>query len=119
MINLDTHMLLYALRGELRPREREILSSQSWSISAIVLWEIDRLFRDGRINLDIRDSEFARVLSKIHVWPIDLYLCRALQDLDFKSDPADELIAATSLFHGAALLTRDRKILASKIVPLA
>ena len=39
--------------------------------------------------------------------------------LDFESDPADELIAATSLAYGIPLLTRDRKLLRSKIVPLA
>ena len=31
----------------------------------------------------------------------------------------DELIAATSLVHNARLLTRDRKLLGSKTVPLA
>lgn len=38
---------------------------------------------------------------------------------DFKSDPADEIIAATSLVHRVPLLTRDRKIKKSKIVPFA
>lgn len=39
--------------------------------------------------------------------------------LDFKSDPADELTAATSVVYGIPLLARDRKILASTMVPLA
>ena len=39
--------------------------------------------------------------------------------LDFDGDPADELIAATSVVHGVPLLTRDRKIRTSKLVPLA
>ena len=34
-------------------------------------------------------------------------------------DPADELIAATSIVHGVPLLTRDRQIRRSKLVPLA
>jgi hypothetical protein len=34
-------------------------------------------------------------------------------------DTADELIAATSVVHGVPLLTRDRAIRRSKIVPLA
>ena len=33
--------------------------------------------------------------------------------------PADELIAATSVVHGVPLVTRDRRLLASRIVPLA
>jgi PIN domain nuclease of toxin-antitoxin system len=46
-------------------------------------------------------------------------MCRAIDDLDFNSDPADELIAATSLAHDVQLLTRDRKLRKSEVVPLA
>ncbi len=53
MLNLDTHVLLYALTGELTPRERTLLSDQTWSISAIVLWEITKLSEIGRIELDL------------------------------------------------------------------
>ena len=58
-------------------------------------------------------------MSGIHVWPINLAIARASTRLDFTGDPADELIAATSLVHGIPLLTRDRAILTSKMVPLA
>jgi predicted nucleic acid-binding protein len=39
--------------------------------------------------------------------------------LDFRSDPADELISATSIVTGIPLLTRDHKILDSRLVPFA
>jgi antitoxin (DNA-binding transcriptional repressor) of toxin-antitoxin stability system len=39
--------------------------------------------------------------------------------LDFKSDSADEIIAATSLTHDIPLLTRDSRIRKSKVVKLA
>ncbi len=42
-----------------------------------------------------------------------------MRRLDFRSDPADEIIAATSLAHDVPLLTRDTRMLASKVVPLA
>jgi PIN domain nuclease of toxin-antitoxin system len=48
-----------------------------------------------------------------------LEVVRALRRLDFESDPADEIIAATSLVHRTPLLTRDRKLLKSRVVPLA
>jgi PIN domain nuclease of toxin-antitoxin system len=38
--------------------------------------------------------------------------------LDFRGDPADEIIAATSVVHRVPLLTRDRRIRGSRIVPL-
>ncbi|NIP59832.1 MAG: type II toxin-antitoxin system VapC family toxin, partial [Gemmatimonadetes bacterium] len=46
-------------------------------------------------------------------------VARSSTDLDFEGDPADELIAATSVVHGVPLLTRDRQIRSSKRVPLA
>lgn len=43
MLNLDTHILLYALTGDLTKREASLLSRDTWSISAIVIWEISKL----------------------------------------------------------------------------
>ena len=60
-----------------------------------------------------------RPLSRLHVWPIDLTIARASTRLDFSSDPADEIIAATSVVHGVPLLTRDHVVRSSTIVPLA
>jgi len=37
MLNLDTHILLYALNGELTSKERQTLGAQSLSISAIII----------------------------------------------------------------------------------
>ena len=53
------------------------------------------------------------------VWPLSFEVCRAIHDLDFSSDPADELIAATSIVHRVPLLTRDEKVLKSRLVPFA
>src|SRR3990172_6875993 len=97
MLNLDTHILLHALTGELTPKETKALTADGWSISAIVLWEIAKLAELGRIEVDLDDAELVRVLSRIHTWPITLDICRALRSLDFRSDPADELIADTSI----------------------
>jgi len=119
MLNLDTHMLIHALRGDLRARERELLSSSAWGVAAIVLWELAKLAQLGRIDLDLDDPEVDAVLAGLHVWQLDLAVAKASTRLDFSGDPADELIAATSVVHGVPLLTRDRKIRKSKRVPLA
>ena len=118
MLNLDTHILVHALSGELTSRERSLLAREQWSISAIVLWKLVKLVQLGRIELDLDDPQFQTVLSGTHIWPITLAVCRATGDLDFKADPADELIAATSLVHDIPLVTRDRRIRRSRIVPL-
>jgi PIN domain nuclease of toxin-antitoxin system len=119
MLNLDTHIVLHALSGDLTTRERRLLSESSWGISAIVLWEIAKLAQMRRIDIDLDDHEVKAALRALHVWPIDLDVCLALGALDFKSDPADEIIAATSLFHRVPLVTRDRVILKSRVVPFA
>ena len=119
MLNLDTHILIEALQGTLAASERRLLSEHSWSISAIVLWELAKLTQLKRITIDLDSPDFARMLSRVHVWPLDLRICVQSTALDFHSDPADELIAATSRIHNVPLLTRDRRILRSKVVPLA
>jgi PIN domain nuclease of toxin-antitoxin system len=119
MLNLDTHILLYALGDELNAREKRLLSSHQWSISAIVLWELSKLTQLGRITLDIDSPDLVRLLAGVQIWPRTFDICKRVRNLDFKSDPADEVIAATTLVHGVPLLTRDRVILRSKVVRLA
>jgi predicted nucleic acid-binding protein len=92
MLNLDTHVLLYALAGELTTGEMEI---------------------------DLENREFLQALTQVQVWPLDLDVCRAIRRLDFRGDAADEIIAATSLVHRVPLVTRDRRIRRSRRVPLA
>jgi len=119
VLNLDTHILVHALEGGVTPRERRLLAAQPWSISGIVLWELAKLVQLGRVDLDLDAPEVVRTLLGLHVWPLDLVICRQSTRLDFTADPADELIAATSVVHNVPLLTRDRRIRASRLVPLA
>ena len=119
MLNLDTHILIFALCGELRSHEQVSLGRGRWSVSAIVLWELAKLRQLGRIEVDLEDREVAGVLNRVHVWPIDIDVALASTRLDFRGDPADEIIAATSVVHRIPLLTRDRAIRTSSIVPLA
>ncbi len=119
MLNLDTHILVRAVDGTLAPAERHALSRQRWGISAIVLWEIAKLAQCGRIAIGLDTPELAQLLRQIQIWPIDVAVCQALAELDFTSDPADELIAATSIVHNVPLMTRDRVLRRSRRVPLA
>ena len=117
MLNLDTHILLHALAGNLEPAERELLAADDdWGISAIVLWEIEKLYQKGRIRHGLDYGPMTLALQRLEIWPITVDVCRNLRALDFSSDPADELIAATSLTHGVPLVTRDSRIRNSKVV---
>lgn len=119
MLNLDTHVLIHALTGRVTARERRLLKEHSWGISAIVFWELAKLSQLKRIELDLRDLEVVRTLSSLKVWPLDLAVSLRSTQLDFNADPADELIAATSIVHNVPLLTRDTRIRDSRLVPLA
>jgi len=118
MLNLDTHVLIHAIAGSLTQRELRILKGDAdWGISAIVLWEIEKLYAKGRIRCGLDTPELTRALARLQVWPISPEVCLNLRRLDFTSDPADELIAATSLTHSVPLVTRDRRIRTTSLFP--
>jgi hypothetical protein len=72
VINLDTHILVFALASRIDERERSLLAGQTWGVSAIVFWELAKLVQLGRIQMDLEDAEVVRALSALRVWPIDL-----------------------------------------------
>ena len=119
MLNLDTHILIFFLIGATSPRESALLGSQELAISDIVLWELAKLRARGRLSIDLEGIGFRRFLRQLRVIPISLEVARQSTQLDFSSDPADEIIAATSIVEGIPLLTRDRNILKSRLVPFA
>ena len=119
MLNLDTHILVALLKGDLSKDERELVIREELAISDIVLWELAKLTQMGRLSLDLQSTEFRQCLLALAVFPITLEIARKSTELDFSSDPADELIAATSIVEQMPLLTRDRIILKSRLVPFA
>jgi PIN domain nuclease of toxin-antitoxin system len=119
MLNLDTHVLIALLGDELRPEEEAAIVRDQVAVSAIVLWELAKLVQLKRVVLDLDDPDFKSTLREITVLPITLEIARISTQLDFRSDPADELIAATSVVHDMPLLTRDARIRTSKLVPFA
>jgi PIN domain nuclease of toxin-antitoxin system len=69
--------------------------------------------------MDSTNETFAAAVDQVHVWPITRQVCLSLRALDFQSDPANEIIAATSLTYNIPLLTRDSRIRKSRTVKLA
>jgi len=119
VINLDTHVLIFALSGAVTAKERRALAANTWSVSPIVFWELAKLVQLGRVDVDLENGDVVRALSRLHVWPLDLAVSVQSTRLDFRGDPADELIAATSVVNRVPLLTRDRRIRRSRLVPFA
>ena len=118
MLNLDTHILLFAAAGDLSAKERRLLvADPRWGISGIVLWEISKLAALGRISIDLDSPILKELIRRLTVWPITAEVARQSTRLDIRSDPADELIVATSIVFNVSLVTRDKKLLRSKITP--
>src|ERR1700684_2513312 len=104
MLNLDTHIFLFALDGSLTPVERRLLAGNPWGVSVIVLWEVAKLAQLGRVVIDLESAEFSRIFARVHIWPLDIAVCRQSTKLDFASDPADDLISATRVVHRVPLV---------------
>jgi PIN domain nuclease of toxin-antitoxin system len=119
MLNLDTHILLMFVAGTASAAEFRCATSQSLAISDIVLWEIAKLIQKGRPHFDVGDPDDQSWLHSLTVLPISPEIAWRSTHLDFTSDPADEIIAATSIVEKAPLLTRDARIRRSRLVPLA
>jgi PIN domain nuclease of toxin-antitoxin system len=119
MLNLDTHMLVALITGDVSPAEQACAVNEPLAISDIVLWELSMLIQRGRLKMDLDSKEFRAWLRNLTIFPISLEVARQSTQLDFSSDPADEIIAATSVVENIPLLTRDRRIRKSRMVPLA
>ncbi len=117
MLNLDTHMVVAVLDGDLSRNEYRLVSSELLAISDIVLWELAKLIELGRLEFNLEEVEFRTFIRDTTIFPITVDIARKSTELDFHSDPADETIAATSIIEDIPLMTRDRRILKSKIVP--
>ena len=119
MLNLDTHIVVALLDGSLSPDETQLVSAQPLAISSIVLWELAKLVQLNRLKLDLNSDEFKVFLRHVSIIPLNLAIAVQSTKLDIHADPADEIIAATSVVEQIPLLTRDKKLQKSKITPLA
>jgi PIN domain nuclease of toxin-antitoxin system len=90
------------------------------AISGITLLELATLATKGRIHLGITLESFLQeVEARFVVFPITARSCARAMGLPatYPKDPADRIIVATTLVEGLSLITADREIRRSKLVP--
>ncbi len=125
MILLDTHALIHdALAPErLGQDAKEAIERGSDSaqlgLAGISLWEIAMLVAEGRLDVGCDIESFLRdalLVRNVRVLPITPPIAAAAGRLKLHGDPADRLIVATALQHGAALVTVDARIVGSGLV---
>jgi PIN domain nuclease of toxin-antitoxin system len=127
VILVDTHVVVWLAfhQDKLSKKAREAMddarkSKDGMAISDISLLELATLATKGRLHLNITFESFLQeVESRFVVLPISSRACARVTELPaaYPRDPADRIIAATALVEGLTLLTADREIRRSKVVP--
>ena len=122
MLVLDTHAWIWLVAGDpaLSPAARRAIEQAaaggSVLVAAISVWEVALLEAKGRIVLGkpcrqwVADALAAPGLSLATLSP-DVAVESVHMPGPFHDDTADRIIVATARAAGAALVTRDRRIL--------
>jgi PIN domain nuclease of toxin-antitoxin system len=127
LILLDTNVVLWMAfdADRLSKKARETIeearrAARGLAISDMTLLELAMLASKKRIRLDVTVESFlSKVETSFSVLPMSAQICScafALPRKHFK-DPADRIIVGTALAEGLALMTADREIRNSGIVP--
>ncbi len=123
MVTLDTCSIIWlSLKtSELSKRAKIAIESNTLIISDISLWEIAMLIKFGRVQIDSRYEEYITlVLNSFNlvIKPITPEIANLAVNFDgsVNKDPADRIIAATSVLEKAPLITGDKNLRKSKAV---
>jgi len=127
MIVVDTHIIIWnALKPEMLSGKAEKAISAANNSDGIIfceisLWEIAMLMHKERLRLDIEYTEFIQLILESNkyvfrgITPEIAWLSTGLFS-DNNKDPADRIIAATSIIENANLVTADNELRRSKKV---
>ena len=120
MILLDTHAAIwFATDNDLLGRISRDLADQALLderllVSAISFWEVALLTSKGRLQIGRSPSELRLRLIDAGVTELPVTGPISILSVELKNlhgDPADRFIAATSVIHGATLMTADADLL--------
>jgi len=123
LVLLDTHALVWLLEDHTRLGQQAAeladaaASRGTLLVSAITFWEMAMLVGRRRLALSqpVRSWRQRVIQVGIEEVPISGEIGILAAELeDFPADPADRIIAATALTHGATLITADARILGWK-----
>ena len=118
MVVIDTHVLIHDViePKRLSPRARRALNGAHGALAAsdVSLWEIALLIARGKIEPAMDPVQFiADIVAArgLQVLPITAQIAVLAQSEAFEhGDPADRIIGATAIAHGAQLVTADTRL---------
>lgn len=124
-IVLDTHIVVHAANGTLEPARKELLEepTNELLVSAVTLWEITKLVELGHLSMPDGFDVFMRELCSHPRYKIEHYDADLMIELltiapKLHKDPADQLIVATARRARARLMTNDKRIRRSRLIPV-
>jgi PIN domain nuclease of toxin-antitoxin system len=127
MILLDTHIVVWLAfePDKLSKRAKEVIRTArlqgGLAIAGITLVELAWLAQKGRVETTLSVESFVRLCaSKMTVLPITPEIAaRAVTFPEsYPKDPQDRLIGATALVEGIELVTHDKLIKKSGMIPI-
>ena len=127
MILLDTHVVIWLAfePDKLSKRAKEAIRAArvegGLAIAGITLLELAWLAENGRVETTLSVESFVRLCaSRMTVLPISPEIAaRAVSFPEpYPKDPQDRLIGATVLVEGIELVTHDRLIRKSRMIPV-
>ncbi len=122
MIVVDTHVIIWdALKPEMLSKNAKKNIEQANERDGILfceisLWEIAMLVKKERISIDASFQNFIKLVFSSNkyqfqgITPEIAELSTQLPE-EVNKDPADRIIAATSLIHNIPLITKDSNLL--------
>ena len=125
MVIVDTHVFIWDLMDTNKIpakilKHLDLVQEQgSLFICSISLWEIGLLVGKGRIELDRPVDQFLKVgllkrnYQLLEITP-EISLEVSIMAEEVNKDPADRIIAASSLAHKAILITADKNLRSNK-----
>jgi len=127
IVTVDTHIIIWdaldpnRLSKNARIEYDKANQSDGLLFCDISLWEISMLINKKRVEIDISFLEFINLLKKSRNYVFQS-ITPKIADIstrlitEINSDPADRLIAATSLCFNSPLITADKNLLDSTVL---
>jgi PIN domain nuclease of toxin-antitoxin system len=120
---LDTHVLVWLMQGnqslghEARLLVETAIREDALLVSAMTFWEVAMLMQHQRLALTQPVTSWRQRVLELGISEIpvsgDIGILSTEME-DFPADPADRIISATAIVHGATLITADTSILRSQ-----
>jgi len=122
VIVVDTHVILWdALKPELLSKNAKDAIKQANEKNGMIfceisLWEIAMLIKKARISIDTSYQDFIKLIFSSNKYQFQgitpkIAELSTLLPKEVNNDPADRIIAATSLIYKIPLVTADSNLL--------